>query len=77
MCIGERCGSFAGDASAAADIGLPLVIKPVMSSSGKGQSKVDSVDDLATAWNYAVANMRVDRARAIVALFLVLFFILI
>ena len=38
--------SFAEVASAAADIGLPLVIKPVMSSSGKGQSKVESEADL-------------------------------
>jgi len=62
--------SFAEVASAAADIGLPLVIKPVMSSSGKGQSKVDSEDDLETAWNYAVANMRGDRARVIVEQFI-------
>ncbi len=62
--------SFAEVASAAADIGLPLVIKPVMSSSGKGQSKVDREDDLETAWNYAVANMRGDRARVIVEQFI-------
>ena len=62
--------SFAEVASAAADIGLPLVIKPVMSSSGKGQSRVDSDTDLETAWNYAVANMRGDRARVIVEQFI-------
>ncbi|MBQ0772672.1 MAG: formate-dependent phosphoribosylglycinamide formyltransferase, partial [Sphingomonadales bacterium] len=62
--------SFAEVASAAADIGLPLVIKPVMSSSGKGQSKVDSADKLEAAWNYAVANMRGDRARVIVEQFI-------
>ncbi|NCN85217.1 MAG: formate-dependent phosphoribosylglycinamide formyltransferase [Sphingomonadales bacterium] len=62
--------SFAEVASAAADIGLPLVIKPVMSSSGKGQSKVDSEDDLETAWDHAVANMRGDRARVIVEQFI-------
>ena len=61
--------SLAEVASAAADIGLPLVIKPVMSSSGKGQSKVDSEAGLETAWNYAVANMRGDRARVIVEQF--------
>ena len=61
--------SFEEVASAAADIGLPLVIKPVMSSSGKGQSKVDSEAGLETAWNYAVANMRGDRARVIVEQF--------
>ena len=62
--------SFEEVASAAADIGLPLVIKPVMSSSGKGQSRVDSEADLETAWNYAVANMRGDRARVIVEQFI-------
>ncbi|WP_379923322.1 formate-dependent phosphoribosylglycinamide formyltransferase [Erythrobacter sp. R86502] len=46
-------------------IGYPLVIKPVMSSSGKGQSKVDSPDALETAWDNAVVNMRGDRARVI------------
>ncbi|GAA4641701.1 formate-dependent phosphoribosylglycinamide formyltransferase [Pontixanthobacter gangjinensis] len=49
--------------------GLPCVIKPVMSSSGKGQSTVRSADELETAWNYAVANMRGDRARVIVEQF--------
>ncbi|QFT76024.1 formate-dependent phosphoribosylglycinamide formyltransferase [Erythrobacter sp. THAF29] len=50
--------------------GLPCVIKPVMSSSGKGQSKVESEGELETAWNYAVSNMRGDRARVIVEEFI-------
>jgi phosphoribosylglycinamide formyltransferase 2 len=50
----------------AAHTGLPCVIKPVMSSSGKGQSTVRSADALEAAWDYAVANMRGDRARVIV-----------
>ncbi|MBV7265891.1 formate-dependent phosphoribosylglycinamide formyltransferase [Erythrobacter ani] len=50
--------------------GLPCVIKPVMSSSGKGQSKVETASDLEAAWNYAVANMRGDRARVIVEEFI-------
>jgi phosphoribosylglycinamide formyltransferase 2 len=55
---------------AAAQItGFPCVIKPVMSSSGKGQSKVDSAGALEAAWDYAVANMRGDRARVIVEQF--------
>ncbi len=62
--------SFAEVTSAAEDIGLPLVIKPVMSSSGKGQSNVNSADKLEEAWNYAVANMRGDRARVIVEQFI-------
>lgn len=61
--------SFEDVARAAADIGLPLVIKPVMSSSGKGQSKVENDADLENAWNYAVENMRGDRARVIVEQF--------
>ena len=50
--------------------GFPCVIKPVMSSSGKGQSKVDSAEGLEAAWEYAVANMRGDRARVIVEEFI-------
>jgi phosphoribosylglycinamide formyltransferase 2 len=49
--------------------GFPCVIKPVMSSSGKGQSTVRSADELERAWNYAVAGMRGDRARVIVEAF--------
>jgi phosphoribosylglycinamide formyltransferase 2 len=47
-------------------IGYPCVVKPVMSSSGKGQSKVDSEEDLAGAWHYAASGGRVDKGRAIV-----------
>ncbi|MBI5331431.1 MAG: formate-dependent phosphoribosylglycinamide formyltransferase [Betaproteobacteria bacterium] len=47
-------------------IGLPCVIKPVMSSSGKGQSRVDSAEDLAGAWHYAASGGRVDKGRVIV-----------
>lgn len=50
----------------AAHTGFPCVIKPVMSSSGKGQSTVRDADALEAAWDYAVANMRGDRARVIV-----------
>ncbi|MDP2129858.1 MAG: formate-dependent phosphoribosylglycinamide formyltransferase [Erythrobacter sp.] len=54
------------EAEAVADrIGYPLVMKPVMSSSGKGQSKVDDAAALKAAWDYAVGNMRGDRARVI------------
>ncbi|WP_150295449.1 formate-dependent phosphoribosylglycinamide formyltransferase [Sphingobium estronivorans] len=54
----------------AAHTGLPCVIKPVMSSSGKGQTTVRSADGLEAAWNYAVANMRGDRSRVIVEEFI-------
>jgi phosphoribosylglycinamide formyltransferase 2 len=57
--------SFAEAQAVAARIGYPMVMKPVMSSSGKGQSKVDSPEALEEAWTYAVANMRGDRARVI------------
>ncbi len=52
--------------AAAQHTGLPCVIKPVMSSSGKGQSTVRSEDQLERAWNDAVANMRGDRQKVIV-----------
>lgn len=50
----------------AAVTGFPCVIKPVMSSSGKGQSTVRDEDGLEAAWYHAVANMRGDRKRVIV-----------
>ncbi|WDZ98239.1 formate-dependent phosphoribosylglycinamide formyltransferase [Herbaspirillum sp. WKF16] len=52
--------------AAIAQIGFPCVIKPVMSSSGKGQSKIDGPDEIETAWNYAAAGGRVDAGRVIV-----------
>jgi phosphoribosylglycinamide formyltransferase 2 len=60
-----------GEAIAAAEsVGLPAVVKPVMSSSGKGQSTARTVDELGTAFDYAVANMRGDRPRVIVEQFI-------
>ena len=56
--------------AAAQHTGFPCVIKPVMSSSGKGQSTVQDADGLEAAWDYAVANMRGDRARVIVEQFI-------
>ncbi|MCO6413113.1 MAG: formate-dependent phosphoribosylglycinamide formyltransferase [Thiogranum sp.] len=47
-------------------IGYPCIIKPVMSSSGKGQSLIETSADLAQAWNYARSGGRVDRGRVIV-----------
>ncbi|MFN0132521.1 MAG: formate-dependent phosphoribosylglycinamide formyltransferase [Phycisphaerales bacterium] len=46
-------------------IGLPCVVKPVMSSSGKGQSVVRTRPDIARAWDYACDNMRGDTRRVI------------
>lgn len=47
-------------------IGYPCIVKPVMSSSGKGQSKLDGPEDVAAAWNYAASGSRVDQGRVIV-----------
>lgn len=47
-------------------IGYPCVIKPVMSSSGKGQSLIKAPDDIASAWRYAQEGGRVGGSRAIV-----------
>jgi phosphoribosylglycinamide formyltransferase 2 len=47
-------------------IGYPCIVKPVMSSSGKGQSKVDGPADVKTAWDYAASGGRVDMGRVIV-----------
>ena len=48
------------------EIGFPCIVKPVMSSSGKGQSKLDSSADVATAWDHAAAGGRVKSTRVIV-----------
>ena len=56
--------------AAAARIGFPLVVKPVMSSSGKGQSTVKSAADIDPAWDYAAAGMRGDRLRVIAEAFI-------
>jgi len=47
-------------------IGYPCIIKPVMSSSGKGQSKVDRADEVEGAWEYAASGSRVNQGRVIV-----------
>ena len=52
--------------AATAHIGFPCVIKPVMSSSGKGQSKIDSAAEVKAAWDHAAAGSRVDSGRVIV-----------
>ena len=52
------------------EIGIPCVVKPVMSSSGKGQSTVNSTSDIENAWNYAIEGARGDRIRVIVEEFI-------
>ncbi|MBL0968204.1 MAG: formate-dependent phosphoribosylglycinamide formyltransferase [Brevundimonas sp.] len=53
-------------AAAAGEIGLPVFVKPVMSSSGKGQSYVEAADQVADAWAYAQSGGRVETATVIV-----------
>jgi phosphoribosylglycinamide formyltransferase 2 len=52
--------------AAIAQIGFPCVVKPVMSSSGKGQSVLKSDADVEPAWNHAMAGGRVNHGRVIV-----------
>jgi len=61
------CDSLA-ELQAAIDerIGYPCIVKPVMSSSGKGQSKIDSPADVQPAWEHAMAGGRVGPGRVIV-----------
>jgi len=47
-------------------IGYPCIIKPVMSSSGKGQSRVENASEVAAAWDYAASGSRVNQGRVIV-----------
>ncbi len=63
----QFCDSLA-DLQAAIDqgIGYPCIVKPVMSSSGKGQSKIDGPADVQKAWDYAMAGGRVSHGRVIV-----------
>jgi phosphoribosylglycinamide formyltransferase 2 len=74
--LGVRTAQFSYAASAAellaraTDIGFPVVIKPVMSSSGKGQSVAKTADDVQASWNFACAGMRGDRQVVIVEEFI-------
>lgn len=74
--LGVRTARFAY-AETAADlmreaeaIGFPVVIKPVMSSSGKGQSVANTAEDIQASWDYACAGMRGDRQKVIVEEFI-------
>ncbi|OOG61669.1 phosphoribosylglycinamide formyltransferase 2 [Rhodanobacter sp. B04] len=60
------CDDEAQYREAVAVIGYPFVIKPVMSSSGKGQSVVRSADELQHAWDYAQSGGRAGKGRVIV-----------
>jgi phosphoribosylglycinamide formyltransferase 2 len=60
------CSSLAELEAASARIGFPCFVKPVMSSSGKGQSKLKGPGDVARAWDKALTAGRVKEARVIV-----------
>lgn len=60
------CDSLEELQAAVGDIGYPCVVKPVMSSSGKGQSKIDGPDGVVAAWEYAMSGSRVSNTRIIV-----------
>ncbi len=51
-------------------VGIPCVVKPLMSSSGKGQSVIRSEEDIKTAWDYALSGSRGDLAEVIVESFI-------
>ena len=51
---------------AATEIGFPCIVKPVMSSSGKGQSIIRSLEQLEQAWNYSQEGGRAGQGRVIV-----------
>ena len=62
--------SFEELEAASREIGFPNVVKPVMSSSGKGQSVVKKASDVRAAWDFAVARMRGDKKKVIVEEFI-------
>ena len=74
--LGVRTARFAyaesseGLLAEARAIGFPVVIKPVMSSSGKGQSVAKTEADIQASWDYACAGMRGDRQKVIVEEFI-------
>ena len=61
--------SFEELETAVAVVGIPCVVKPLMSSSGKGQSTIKSTDDIRKAWDYSQSAKRGDIAEVIVEAF--------
>lgn len=56
--------------AAVAEVGMPCVVKPLMSSSGKGQSNIKTEDDIQKAWDYALSGSRGDLIEVIVEEFI-------
>ena len=52
--------------AAVEEVGIPCVIKPIMSSSGKGQSTIKTVDDIDSAWSYSQEGSRTGAGKVIV-----------
>ena len=74
--LGVRTAKYAYASSleeaiaASAAIGFPNVVKPVMSSSGKGQSTVQTADEVEQAWNYAIEGSRGESSKVIIEEFI-------
>jgi phosphoribosylglycinamide formyltransferase 2 len=74
--LGVRTAKYAYASSleeaiaASAAIGFPNVVKPVMSSSGKGQSTVQTADEVEQAWNYAIEGSRGASSKVIIEEFI-------
>lgn len=74
--LGLRTAKYAyattleGFKKAVNEIGIPCVVKPLMSSSGKGQSVIKTSDDIEKSWNYAMAGSRGDLMEVIVEEFI-------
>jgi phosphoribosylglycinamide formyltransferase 2 len=74
--LGVRTAKYAYASSleeaiaASAEIGFPNVVKPVMSSSGKGQSTVQAAGEVETAWNYAIEGARGASSKVIIEEFI-------
>jgi phosphoribosylglycinamide formyltransferase 2 len=74
--LGVRTAKYAYASSleeaiaASAEIGFPNVVKPVMSSSGKGQSTVQTADEVEQAWNYAIEGSRGASSKVIIEEFI-------
>jgi phosphoribosylglycinamide formyltransferase 2 len=65
----EYANSFEELEAAVKNIGMPCVVKPLMSSSGKGQSVIRTKDDIQKAWDYAQSGKRGDYTEVIAEAF--------